>query len=232
MTTNKTKQINENAGDYLITLDPYTDVKTFNEAKEALYNNSVDFELFIGLKAPYNWFFKLNQLPIMVNYDEATRQERRWLISTVKPLTPNDEFRYLRRSADVGKKAFVHFTENEPMTEARKSNFAVFFHLNNREDGINLSKTYGGKIWFLGKYYNRKFNVCLCTHPVIKNLLDPSQILLEKTSDEPGRFEAELNRLVFMEKDHLVKFTDTPYFESGQLHRVKIQGEIGAKFTI
>jgi len=224
--------LNENYRDLFITVDPYYDVQTFNEAKEAMYNNSVDFELFIGMKAPYNWFFKTPNAPIMVNYDEATRQELRWMVSTVKPLTPKDDFKYLRRSADVGKQAFVHFTENEPMEEARKSVYAVFFHLANREDGIALSRLYGGKIWFLGKYYNRKFNVCLCTHPAIKNLISRSQILIEKTSQEPGRFEAELNRVVFLEKDYLVKFTDTPYFESGQLHRVKIQGELGAKFAL
>lgn len=216
----------------LITIDPYYDTVFYNECKQALKNNGVEFKEFINIKPPFDWYFELDQKPIMVNYDEATESESRWMVNAVQPLRPNEEYLLLRRDNDNGPKALFRFVENEPLRIARKSEYAVFFTVRNKEEAQSLSKDYPGKIWYMGKYYNNKYRVCLATHAVVKNFLNPDQILLEKEGDEPGRFEAELNFKVFKMNDRLIKFTETPYFEDGKYKPINIKGELSSRFII
>lgn len=218
----------------LYTIDPYYSNQFYNECKEALKNNNIDFNEYINIKPPYNWYFELKQEPIIVNYDKATNSEERWMVGKVNALRPNEEYLLLRRDNDNGQKALLKFVENEPMREARKSDYAVFFTIKNKEDGLALSKDFPGKIWYLGKYYNNRFRLCLCTHKEIKGFLNEDEVLLESSKElsEPGRFESELNWKVFRLKDRLVKFTETPYFENGIFNPVKIKGSLSGKFNI
>ena len=217
-----------------ITIDPYHDIQFYNEAKQALKNNGYQFKEFINIKTPYDWYLQVDQKPMMVNYDIASSSEERWLVNTVQPLRPNEEYLFLRRNTDNGPKALLKFIENEPMKAARTADYAVFFTIRNREEGETLSKEYPGKIWYLGKYYNNKYRVCLATHRTIRGFLNDNQVLLERNKElsEPGRFESELNFKVFRGNDMLIKFTETPFFENGQFRAVKIKGEIGSKFII
>lgn len=217
-----------------ITIDPYYETRFYNECKEALRNNGVEFKEFISVKPPYDWYFQLDQKPIMVNYDEATDSEMRWMVNAVQPLRPNEAYLLLRRDNDNGPKALLKFVENEPMKIARTSDYAVFFTIRNREEAEKLTKDYPGKVWYFGKYYNNKYRVCLATNRTIRGFLDDKQILLERNKElsEPGRFEAELNFKVFRGNDMLVKFTETPFFEDGKYNPVKIKGELSNKFTI
>ena len=216
------------------TLDPYYDNQFYNEAKTALTNNDVPFSVFINVKTPYDWYFKLDSKPLMVNYDTASKSEQRWLVSIVQPLRPNEEYLLLRRNNDNGPKALLKFVENTALKEARTSDSAFFFTVKNREEVETLSKEVPGKIWYFGKYYNNKYRVCLGTRGILKGFLDPDQILLERTKDlaEPGRFEAELNWKVFRGNDYLVKFTEMPYFENGKYQRPKIRGDLSSKFML
>lgn len=215
-----------------ITIDPYYDIEFYNQAKEAMKNNGVEFKEFISVKPPYDWYFQLDQKPIMVDYDEASDSETRWLVNAVQPLRDNEEYLMLRRNNDNGPKALLKFVENEPMRQARLSDYAVFFTVKNRQEIESITKDYPGRVWFMGKYYNNKFNVCLATNKMVKNFINEDQILMEKTSDEPGRFEAELNFKIFRGKDMLLKFTETPYFEDGKFNRVAIKSEVSSKYTL
>lgn len=216
------------------TVDPYYNIQFYNECKEALKNNKVEFEEFINIKAPYNWYFKMDRSPIMVNYDESTDAENRWMINIVKPLRPNEEYLLIRRDNDNGPKALLKFVENEPLRQARLSDYAVFFTVKNKEEVEKLTSDYPGKVWYFGKYYNNKYRVCLATHRTVRGFLDENQILLEKTQDlsDPGRFEAELNFKVFRGNDVLLKFTETPYFEDGKYNKPKIRGDYTSKFNL
>lgn len=216
------------------TVDPYYNIQFYNECKEALKNNKVEFEEFINIKAPYNWYFKMDRSPIMVNYDEATDAEMRWMINVVKPLRPNEEYLLIRRDNDNGAKALLKFVENEPLRQARLSDYAVFFTVKNKEEVEKLTSDYPGKVWYFGKYYNNKYRVCLATHRTVRGFLDENQILLEKTQDlsDPGRFESELNFKVFRGNDVLLKFTETPYFEDGKYNKPKIRGDYTSKFNL
>lgn len=217
-----------------ITTDQYYDIKFYNESKEALKNNGVEFQEFVNIKPPYDWYFSMDETPVMVNYDRATGSELRWMISLVKPLRPNEEFQLTRRDKDTGKKAILKYGENQALKEARESPYAVFFTVKNREEAESISAEIPTKIWYMGKYYNNKFRVCLATHEIIEGFLRPDQILMkkEKAMSEPGKFESELNWRIFRGNDYLLKFTETPYFLKGRYNRIKIQGEYSSRFLI
>jgi hypothetical protein len=216
------------------TVDPYYTTKFYNECREALKNNNVEFSEFINIKTPFDWYFQVEDKPLFVNYDMATNSESRWMVNRVQPLRPNEEYLLQRRDNDNGAKALLKFVENEPLKLARNSSYAVFFTIKNREEGERFTREYPGKVWFLGKYYNNKYRVCLATHAAARNFLNADSVLLEKTKNlsEPGRFEAELNWKVFRGNDMLVKFTETPYFEDGRYRPVNIKGELSSKFKI
>lgn len=216
------------------TVDPYYNNQFYNECKEALKNNNIKFNVFLNIKAPFHWYFELKEAPTIVNYDKATSSESRWLVNIITPLKPTEEYLLLRRENDKGQTALLKFIENKPLKEARESDYAVFFTIKNKEEGMKLSKDFPGKIYYFGKYYNNKFRVCLGTHRTIKGFLDKDQILLERTStlSEPGRFESELNFKVFRERDRLIKFTDTPFFYNGVYKHPAIKGELSSRFII
>ena len=107
-------------------------------------------------------------------------------------------------------------------------------NIKNKDELLRISKEYPGKIYYLGKYYDNKFRVCLCNNKMIKNYIEPSQILLEKTPEmkEPGRFEADFNYLVLKLKDYIVKYTETIYAENGSIIRPKSYDTTNTKIFI
>ncbi len=214
------------------TLDDYYPIEFYNEVKSSLRNNDVEYKEYISIKPPFNWYFKIDQSPIMVNYDELPKKEQRWLIQKVKPLRANEEYLFQRRNDDTGSKAILKYTENKPLQEARKSDYACFFNVKNKDELERISKEFPGKIYFMGKYYSNKYRVCLCTNKMIKNFIDPEQILLENKFKDAGRFEAELNFKVFRGNDMLEKHTDTPYILNGKMNYVGIKSEISGRFKL
>jgi len=215
-----------------ITIDPYYTTQFYNECLAALKNNSIDYREYINIKPPYNWYLEIEETPILVNYDLATDSESRWMVNTVKPLRPSDEYLLLRRENDKGASALLKFIENEPLKKARLSKYAVFFNVQSYENALSISKEYPGRIWYLGKYYNNKYRVCLALNETIKAFINDSDIILEKENNTPGQFEADLNFKVFRKFDRLIKFTETPYFEDGNFKRVNIRGEYSSRFNL
>lgn len=213
------------------TLDNYYNVKFYNDSKQALKNNNIKFKEFIEIKPPYNWYFKLEDRtkPIMVNYDEKTKS--RFLIQKVQALRPNEEYLLQRRDDDTGAniKKYIY---NDAFRDAE--DYGVFFHIKSKDELVKLSKDFPGKIYYLGKYYDNKFKVCLCNNSMIKNYINPGQILLEKTPDmkEPGRFEAEFNYTVLKLNDYIVKYTETIYAIGGSIVRPKVYDTTNSKIFI
>ena len=208
------------------TIDEYYTPEFYNECKESLKNNNIDFKEFISIKPPYKWYFQIDQEPIMINYDKLTKSSERFLVNKIQALRPNEEYLLQRRNNAVGPKAILKYTENEPLKNARKSDFAIFFNATSKDQLLNITKELPGtKIYYFGRYYNNKFRVALCTNPMIKNYLNPDDILLEREKDftELGRFESELNFKIFRQKDYLQKYTETTYFKDGKYNPVKIK---------
>ena len=213
------------------TLDSYYSVKFYNQTKEALKNNGVKFSEFINIKSPYDWYVRLADTikPIMVNYDEVAKS--RFFVSKVQALRPNEEYILQRREDDSGAN-IKKYIFNDAFRDSE--NYGIFFSIKSKDELLKISKEFPGKIYYLGKYYDNKFKVCLCNNKMIKNYIQPGQILLEKTPEmkEPGRFEADFNYYVLKLKDYIVKFTETIYAENGSLVRPKVFDATNSKIFI
>lgn len=213
------------------TIDEYYDVNFYNQAKEALKNNNINFSEFLEIKNPYRWFFKLPDKvkPIMVNYDELSKN--RFLVRKVVALRPNEEYLLQRRNSSEGSN-ITRYIYNDAFEDAK--DYGIFFNIKNKEELLRISKEYPGKIYYLGKYYGNRFRVCLVNNPMIKNYINPDQILLEKTPDmkEPGRFEAEFNFKVLKQNDYIYKTIETIYAENGIIVRPKVFDTTNAKYFI
>lgn len=213
------------------TLDNYYSVKFYNSTREALKNNQIQFKEFIEIKSPYQWFFKLadNLKPIMVNYDE--KEKYRFLVQKVQALRPNEEYLLQRREDDAGA-SIKKYIFNDAFRDAEE--YGILFNIKSKDELLSISKEFPGKIYYLGKYYDNKFKVCLCNNNMIKNYISPDQILLEKTPEmkEPGRFEAEFNYRVLKLKDYIIKYTETIYALNGSLVRPKVFDTANKKIFI
>lgn len=202
-----------------VTIDDYYDVDFYNETLQALKNNDVRFAQYIMTIAPYHFVIEIFREPIMVNYDTLPNNKLQYLINVVEPATPRDDYLLQRRGSFEGIKALKQYGLNDPLREAEKSDYACFFHLKNRAEGVELSKTLG-KIYFFGTYI-KNTHVALCTNKMIKNFV-PDQILVEKSKSVID-METELNYKYFRLQNRLRKFTNTPYFDNGIFYNVKIK---------
>lgn len=213
------------------TLDNYYGVKFYNDTREALKNNQIKFKEFIEIKSPYNWYIKLddNLKPIMVNYDE--KQKYRFLVQKVKALRSNEEYLLQRREDDAGTN-IKKYIFNDAFRDSEE--YGIFFHIKSKDELLKISKEFPGKIYYLGKYYDNKYRVCICNNIMIKNYINPGQILLEKTPEmkEPGKFEAEFNYRVLKLNDYIVKYTETIYAINGSLVRPKVFDTTNKKIFI
>ena len=213
------------------TLDNYYGVKFYNDTREALKNNQIKFKEFIEIKSPYNWYIKLddNLKPIMVNYDE--KQKYRFLVQKVKALRTNEEYLLQRREDDAGTN-IKKYIFNDAFRDSEE--YGIFFHIKSKDELLKISKEFPGKIHYLGKYYDNKYRVCICNNIMIKNYINPGQILLEKTPEmkEPGKFEAEFNYRVLKLNDYIVKYTETIYAINGSLVRPKVFDTTNKKIFI
>ena len=93
-----------------------------------------------------------------------------------------------------------------------------------------LSKLIPHKIWYLGRYYQKKYKLALIKSDEITNvfaliksdeitnvLIPKTQILFKRTLDmSVEKFEADFNYKVFLLKDRLYKNSRTPFFEAGK----------------
>jgi hypothetical protein len=208
-----------------ITLDEYYPVHNYNEALEAMKNNGITPKEFISIKSPYHWYIEVPYKPILINYDELPESSERWIINKVQALRPNEEYLLRRRDDSTGANAMLKYTENEPLRESRLSEYSVFFDARNKEQLLQITKEIPIKIWYFGKYKNNKIRLCLCSNKMILNYLNPEQIILEKNTNEPGRFEAELNFKIFRGMDMLQKYTETEYYLNGQQYKVSIKSD-------
>lgn len=215
------------------TIDPYYPSTFYNECLEALKNNKINYNEFISVKSPYNWFLNVDRYPIMLNYDIPTKQDNKFLVSKVIPLKEGERYLLQRRNDDTST-GILKYIENQPFTESRLSEYSVFFRFGSKEELIKITKEFPDKIWFLGKYFNNTINVALCNNIMIKNYLKPDQILLEKKPEHknPGYFEADFNFKILKQKDFIKKYTETTFVQNGIIAKPKLNNQDFTKTNI
>jgi hypothetical protein len=213
-----------------ITIDPYYNVEFYNECLQALKNNNVDFNEYISTKAPYYFYIEVEDKPLFINYDVAPKAAERWLVSLVKPLRSNDEYTYLRRDNIQRLEAVKHYSYTTPFKAIDSSKQGVIFTAT-KEEVMRVSREYKRKIWFMGRYFNRKYVIFATDNLMIKNFIPSENILAEGSN--PIDIETQINYKVFQGKDRLTKYSETPYVENGNFYPVRgVRQERSDKFVL
>jgi len=217
----------------LITIDDYYNIKFYNETKEALKNNGVEFKEYISTKPPYNYYIESGERPSFINYDEATESQARFMVNIVRALKPNDDYIYERRESYKNTKAIQHYALNDALEAGQKSGQGIFFTAN-KEDVLRISRDYPRKIYFLGRYFNRKYKVFFTDNLIIKNLLNPDQILVESNAFKSiTELEVDLNFRIFKLQDRLEKLSQSPYVYKGKYYPIKsVRPEVSDMYVL
>jgi len=198
-----------------------------------LKNNNVNFREYISTKAPYYFYFDVDKAPTFINYEVAPSAYTRHLISLVTPLRPNDEYILLRRDSFINKQAVDRYGVNDALSTGNISKEGVFFTAH-KEEILRISKEFPRKLFFMGRYYDKRYKIFFSDSLVIKNYLLPKQILVQsKDVKDVTDLELELNYKVFMEKDRLEKLSQTPYVLNGNYYPVShIRADLTDKFVL
>ena len=216
-----------------ITIDDYYNTEFYNECIEALKNNRVDFNQFISSKAPYKFYFEIQNPPTFINYDNVSESYARYLVNITKALTPNEDYKYLRRDSFSNTKALEQYCINDALSAGQKSNEGVFF-TGTRDEVLRISRDYPRKIWYMGRYFNRRYMVFFADKLIVKNFLDEKNVLIDGSGFKYiTELETELNYKVFHLKDRLVKLSQTPYIQKGQFYPINsVRPEITDRYVL
>lgn len=215
------------------TIDPYYNTEFYNQCKEALKNNGVQYKEYISVKAPHEFYFETPSAPTFINYDEANESYSRWLVNIVTALKPNDDYIYTRRDSFTATAAVNHYAINDALRSSAITKEGIFFSAT-RDEVLRISKEYPRKIYYMGRYFNRKYRVFFTDNLIIMNFLRAEQILVKgKGFKSVTELEVELNWNVFQRADRLVKVSDTPYVLSGKYYPpVSIRPEISDRYVL
>lgn len=200
----------------LITIDPFYDISAYNESLQALDNNGVPYTEWIALKTGYEFYIGLQQKPIMINYEVIDKNTWERTVSKVQPLTTNDEVLLYRRNNVISE--VRKFVNNDVFEKALKSEFTIVFDYKNREQLLQLSKSYG-LIYPLGKYLRGAKRLAVCFDKAIKNVLIPSDIELEIGMHTFGELELRINKEVLRRQDKIIKYSKTPAYKDGKFYQ-------------
>jgi len=216
-----------------LTIDPYYDVTFYNKCREALTNNAVSFKEYISVKAPYEFYFEVDNPPTFINYDVPAESYSRWFVNVVTALKPNDDYIYERRESYTNLKAVNHYAINDALRSASITGEGIFFS-STREEILNISKNYPRKIYYMGRYFKRKYRLFFTDNLIIMNFLRADQILVQsKDFKLVSELEAELNWNVFHREDRLVKISETPYVLNGKYYPPSsVRPEISDRYVL
>ena len=144
-----------------ITFDSYYGVNEYNSFKTAAKNNGIEYEEYLRIRPPFNRYLKLNNkadLPSFVNYDFATSSDKKWLVSTVKAVRPNEE--YLLRRRDGKDIRYFDFILPKNLEEAHKQDYIMVFKAMSFTELSIISKKLGNiKIYKWGQAKIKKYNI-------------------------------------------------------------------------
>lgn len=216
-----------------ISIDDYYSVDFYNECLNALDNNKVDYNQYMMAKPPYHFVIEVDSAPTFINYDEVPKNLERFLINLTQPLKESDRHLFLRRESVANKKAINQYAMNDAFRQIQKTKECIFFTAKPSQVQ-EISRKYPRKIYYFGKYYGRKYRVFAADSMMIKNHLDPDQILVQSDKfNSVTELELELNYKVFMSKDKLTKIADTPYLLNGSYSAVATtRPDLTDKFTL
>lgn len=205
----------------LITTDPYYDVNMYNRFLTSLSNNNVNFNEYILYDTPYHWYIDIDK-QIIIDCDEISLQNKYKLIRKVKPVVSSQEYACQRKSADRASLGITRlYGINDYMKEAIEKKFGWFLDIRNLSTVRDLSKKYG-KIYWLGKYFDKYYIYFTTNKNIQLEFNKNNKSVIARMEDFNGdilKCETFINGYVFMLKDRLTKYYETPYVYNGTLYQ-------------
>lgn len=219
-----------------VTFDPYYGVNEYNSFKTAARNNGIEFEEYLRIRPPYNRFLKLkdkSDLPSFVNYDFALTGDKKWLVSTVKAVQPNEEYLLRRRAGkDI---SYWDFILPRNMKNAHKEDYIMVFRSFDFTELSEISKKMGDtKIFKWGRAKNKGYNIYYCYNPYIKGIIPSRNVLMEFGKEATdgikhekvvpkiaGDLEYYLNHYVLVKEKLEDKTYEAEYWQKGVIHPLK-----------
>ena len=214
-----------------ITFDDYYEVDDYNAFLTAAKNNRIQYEEYIKIKPPYKRFLRLESIkdiPKFVNFEYADNSDIKFLISTVKPVRPNEEYILRRRPGkDV---SYWDYIMPEPLEEVHKKDYIMVFKAQDMTELNKISKKLGSsKIYKWGKADRKGYKIYICFNPYIKGLVSSSKVLMEfgegadsglkhdkSIPSQRGELEYLLNYFVLVVEKLENKTVQLEYHENGK----------------
>lgn len=223
--------------DLYISFDSYYTIKEYNAFLTASKNNNIEIEEYLRIRPPFKRFLKLKEgdLPKFLNFDVATTSDRKWLVSLVKPVQPNEEYLLKRREGKDN--SYWNYILPRELENAHKQDYIMFFKAMDFTEISLISKSLPKtKIFKLGKSKLKKYNIFYCFNPYIRGLLRNSSLLMEfgrearvslavkhdtNVPNNPGDLEYYLNEFILVREKLEDKTYESEYYLDGKVHPLK-----------
>jgi len=164
-----------------ITFDPYYDVEAYNSFLIASKNNGVEWEEYLRIRQPHHRYLKINNrvdLPSFLNYDFADATDKKFLVSLLKPVYPNEALMLKRKPGQDA--LYGDYITPKPLKNLENKKYIMVFKAKSFSELSEYSKKLGkSKIYKWGKAKVKGFNIYYCFNPYIKGIVPESKILME-----------------------------------------------------
>lgn len=204
-----------------VTFDNYYEIDEYNEFIQAAKNNNIQFTEYISIRAPYNWYVKVDTLPQFVNYEVSTPKDDKWLVSKMLARYPNEEYLLQRR---IGNNVIEKYISPEPLIRARTAQYWMIFKSGGHTELMKISENIESeKLYVLGKA--RGYFLILTFNKYFQSFIHKNFILLEKETTgqygNPGEIEQALNYKILVKEKLENKTMELPYYQGGKYYPLK-----------
>lgn len=221
-----------------ITFDNYYDIDMYKRILSSGRNNHTKFEEFICLKPPFSRYLYVDtdDLPKFLDYDIATANYKKYLVSVVKPVR-YEELYILERKKGKDKEV-DNYINPYPFKDLHTKDYVCVFKSFDDSEVTNFSKILDNDIkiykWGRSKLY--KYNIYVCTNRYIKGIIPSNRILLEYDNKginskksvprNPGEIELDLNYRILVNEKLTDKQLHLVHFKNGTIYPLSIDSFI------
>lgn len=193
-------------------LDNYN-IELYNEFLINLKKHNIEYNEYVNTK-DYKFYLETSEYPFILNYSKIQNASNMFLISKVKSVNQQDDYKFLRKRISNSKDNLnLCINDAYDFFLNSKINYYYFIHIQNKEASELLSKQIG-RLYYFGSYLNNRYKIYLTNNQYLTNFIKIDDILASDSNIFTA--ELQLNYEIFNLKDRLKKFSQTPYRENGK----------------
>jgi len=217
-----------------ITFDKYYNIKMYNNFKKNAKLNKIKFSEYINIRPPFIRFLKIDDddLPKFLEYDIATSNEKRFLLSVIKPTSPSEFKELTRREGEDSQ--YKTFISPRALLNIEKEKYILVFKSNDFTEVQIISKNLGEKkIFKLGESEKHRYNIYFTYSKRAIGFINLNNILLEfgkdakfglknsKKMPNSAVLEYYLNYHVLIQDKLENKYLESEYWQNGEITPLK-----------